>query len=225
MATSMINMLGRGMLSLQEAALYSRVSARLLGRWFFGSKKGESVFSPKIVGDEKVISFYDFVQAVAIREIRIVKKIPLQKFRQAIKIAKNQHNLDYPFARRHATFWDGAEIIICPDGERFIEASGQHAGQPLFRFVELYLEKLEFDDSGLANLYRIFEHDRVPITMNPRVRFGEPMLPSGVSALTIFEAIEIEGSPELAAKAYGISLKEVKTAYRFFVEFLGGKAA
>jgi hypothetical protein len=225
MTTNLKKMLGSGIFSISEAALYARVSPQLLSRWMFGTNSGDIVFPPQFQTNDKLLSFLDLVQAVAIREIRVQKKIPLVKFRQAIKTAKMMYKLDRPFAKKHVTYWTGGEIVIRPSDAVFVEASGKHAGQPQFQFVEYYLEKLEFDSSGMANLYRIFSHEGVDIKMNPKIRFGEPMLPSGYSAGAVWDAIDIEGGLDGARKACGIPLKEVQTAYRFYVDFLGKLAA
>ena len=46
--------------------------------------------------------------------------------------------------------------------------------------------------------------------------FGEPVLPSGHTARTLWEAVDYEGGFEEAAKAYGVDAREVKVALRFF---------
>lgn len=222
---AMKTMLGSGIFTINEAALFARVSPAMMSRWIFGNKQGGSVISPQFKTEEKFVSFLDFVQTLAIREIRIQKKIPLPKFRQAIKIAKESFSLDYPFARQHTTYLWGEELVIKPPGGGFVEASGKHRGNRLLSFVEIYLENLSFDPEGLANRYTIYRVDDVAVTMRPQVRFGEPLLPSGYSALAIWEAIQTEGGIDNAASSFGIDRNEVCAAYRFFVDFLGKSAA
>jgi hypothetical protein len=226
-ATKIKPFLGHGVYTISEAALYARVPPQLMSRWLFGSASGESVIHPQIKTEEKLVTFLDWVQTLAIREIRIQKKIPLYKFRQAIKTAKDYYRLSYPFARNHCTYlWNGDLVIKKPDDKEFLEASGKHRGQILFSFVESYLEKLDYSNDGLAALYRIYksQHD-VEITMNPQIHFGEPMLPSGYSAMSIWESIKAEGGIEQARKAYGISKEEVEASYGFVVDHLGKSAA
>jgi hypothetical protein len=225
MVTALQKYLGNGLYTIPEAALYARVSTQLMTRWLMGSAVGESVLVPQFGTSDKLVTFLDFVQTLAIREIRIVHKIPLPKIRNAIRLAEEQFKLDYPFARKHCAYLLDEELVIRPPpGKELFEVAGRQ-GQKLFRFVESYLENLSFSDSGLANLYSIYKSADVKIVMNPKVRFGEPTLPSGYSAATIWEAIEAEGGVQEAAKVYGIPREEAEAAYKFFVDYLGKTAA
>jgi hypothetical protein len=217
--------LGNGLFTVSEAALYARVSPQMMARWLFGSKKGQSVVHPQFGSEGRFVSFLDLVQTLAIREIRMQKNVPLPKFRQAIRVAKEKFDLDYPFARQHCTYLFGDELVIAPPGEGFVEASGKHRGQRLFSFVEMYLKDLSFNPAGLANRYRIYTRDKVPIVMRPDMRFGEPLLPSGYSARSIWESLQTEGSIPRTAEVNGISVAEVEATYRFLVTYLGKSAA
>jgi hypothetical protein len=221
----MAQMLGNGIYTLREAALYARVSSQMIARWLFGSQKGKGVVAPQFPDGEQLVSFLDLVQTLAIREIRLQRKIPLPKIRQAIKIAKEAFQMDYPFARHHVTYLLGDELVIRPTAEEYIEASGSRRGQRLFHFVEMYLDNLTFDRDGLARLYKIYEYEEIAIVMKPEIKFGEPMLPSGYSAMALWDSIRSEGGIEQAAKVYGIPKEEVAASYKFFVDFLGKSAA
>lgn len=218
--------LGAGLYSIGEAANYAKVPPRMIARWLFGSGNGKAVVKPEFGAADRRISFLDFVQTVAIREIRLQQpRVPLAKIRQAIEYARSRHGIDFPFARQNCTFLNGDELVIAPNDGEYVEASGRRRGQRLFRFVELYLKNLSFDPDGLANLYTIFRSGDVAIRMDPAVRFGEPLLPSGYTALAIWESILAEGGIEQAAKANGIPRKEADAAYKFYVDHLGKAAA
>lgn len=223
------NKLGTGIYTIAEAALYAKVSSPLLARWLFGNKKGESVVVPQYDPEERLVGFLDLVQALALHEIRMQKRISLLKLRQAVKFARDKLGMKYPFAMEHTTYLLDDNVVIrrvSNDIEEFIEASGKHCGQKLFKFVEIYLKNLQFDDKGLANRYQIFRSDQnVPIIMDPRFRFGEPLLPSKYSAMTIWEAVVVEGGIEPASRAYGIPEEEADAAYKFVVNHLGKLAA
>jgi hypothetical protein len=230
MVASIKQFLGNGLYTVAEAALYARVSTPRMTRWLFGTKTGKSVVKPQFGANEKLVSFLDLIQTLAIREIRIQRKVPLPKFRQAIKVAKDKLGIDYPFARRHCTYLLNDELVILTPGteDQFVEVSGKHRGQRLFPFVEMYLTDLTFSPEGLANSYQIFtsrHQEPIAIRMDPLRRFGEPLLPSGYTPMTIFEAIKIEGGIEAATKAYGICKEEVEAAYQFVVNHLGKTAA
>jgi uncharacterized protein (DUF433 family) len=225
-ASSLEAMLGNGIYTINEAALYSRINSQSLGRWLFGNASGRHVVMPQFGTKERRISFRDFVQVLAIREIRIQRKVPLNKFRQAIDIARNRFGMEYPFAMKHYTALWGEELVIRPSKDEIVQASGKNKGNRLLSFVESYLEDLSFDEeTGIANLYKVYQHNKVSIKMQPGIRFGEPMLPSGYTARAIWNSIRVEGGIKHAAKAYGIELEEVEAAYRFFVNHLGRTAA
>lgn len=232
------NLLGKGIYSPAEAAFFARVSTRTMTRWIFGNRQGAAVvraqFPPDSPDDpDKTVSFLDFVQALAIRAIRTQYKLPLEKIRQSVDIA-DEHGISYPFARPHRTFLfsDKKElghgnIVLELDGQ-LIQASGTHRRTQVMRQIaEYYLSDLTFDpDTGLADKYIAFTHGNNRILMNPRIRFGEPFVEScGYTAQTLWEAVQIEGSAEAAARAYEVTANDIETAYRFYDHLMNTVAA
>jgi hypothetical protein len=228
--------LGRGLFSVPEAALYARVRPRMMSRWIFGNAgkaPRKAVFSPEIASGEKLVSFLDFVQTLAIRAIRLQRKVPLQKIREALASAQKHWNMQYPFAMRHTTYLVGKEIVIVPprssleETKEYVRVTGKHKDNYLLKpVVELYLQNLDVDqESGFASGYTAFAcRNGVSVKMDPCQRFGEPLLPSGYAAPTIWEAVDMEGGIEETARAYGIPREEVEAALWFF-DYLSGQAA
>ena len=222
MAASVKKFLGHGLYTLREASFYARVPVQTMGRWLYGSGRLDSVVQPEFASEEKLVSFLDLVQSLAIRAIRIQQRVPLQKIRQAMEIATKDFGMTYPFARAHTTFLWGGEIVIRPGidaqgYDEFVEASGKHRRNRLLtKVVEIYLRDLTFSQKGLASLYRAFKWNGVEINMDPTQYFGEPLMPSRHTAKTLWEASQIEGGLEPAAKAFGVSVEEVEAACRFY---------
>jgi uncharacterized protein (DUF433 family) len=210
-------LLGVGLYTPSEAALYARVPARMLRRWFYGTKERRAALRPQFSGEDKTITFLDFVQTLAVREIRLRHGVPLQRIRQAVEVARKV-GVEYPFARPHKTFLFGQDIAIQLDDGRLVQASGKHKTNTLMkRIVELYLRDLTFGPNGLAASYLAFKWNACEITMDPKVRFGEPMIrSSGYSARALWEAVESEGGIKEAAEAYGVEEAEVEAAYRYY---------
>jgi uncharacterized protein (DUF433 family) len=221
------NLLGIGLYSAEDVALYARVSRRLVNRWFFG-KEGKLAISPQRISDEKFFPFLDFVQVMAIREIRQAPHyVSLKKIRQLLEIAQNEQGISHPFATKGITFIWGDELgLMLPDGT-LVEASGKHRRNMLLKeVVVLYKEDLGYDPEGIANLYHAFRWGDCVVDMNPKVRFGEPIVTScGYSAQTLRDAAVSEGNMDAAAKAYGVSRTEVEAACRYFDHLNGNKAA
>jgi hypothetical protein len=128
------DILGTGIYTIPEASFYARVPAQTVSRWMFGDAKGSRVLSPTILVEKKLVTFLDFVQVLAIRAIRIQKRVPLKKIRQAVELAEETLNVDYPFARKHTTFLGGGdEIVIKMGDDEYVEAPGLIGAQECCR--------------------------------------------------------------------------------------------
>lgn len=210
---------GLGVYTLAEAALYSRTSVRTLERWFLGNSSGERVFSPIHSDGQKTISFLDFVQALAIRDLRRIHKLSLHKIRFALQKAEQDYGITDLFARKHSTFLFDKDIFIFPEGSGLpVQISGKQADQIALKIVEPYLKDISYDaTSGLAQTYQAFKFGEVTISMNPQKHFGEPIFEDcGYTALSLWEALKTEGSFEAAGEAYGVTAQHVEAAFKYF---------
>lgn len=236
--------LGIGIYTPQEAALYARVSTRLVNRWVFGDRSGQPVVTPQIRAQEpdKVLTFLDFIQCLAVRAIRTRFKVPLGKIRQAIDMARTEFRVEYPFAMKHTMYLfsdkkergHGEILIRLPREQetqedvldKYVQLSGRERGNIVMNtIVELYLDDLEFNADGVANEYKPMMTDEGTISMDPRKRWGEPLVKScGYSAQVLYEATNSEGSFEGAADAYGVSQTDVRLAFRYFDSLINATA-
>ncbi|MEX0718406.1 MAG: hypothetical protein WD066_17560 [Planctomycetaceae bacterium] len=233
--------IGIGIYTPAEAAFYARVQTRLLTRWLFGSAQGDAVVTPRLLDqppDDRLVTFLDFVQALAIRNLRINYKISLSKIRAAVDRAREQFEVEYPFAMSHTTYLfsdrartgHGELVIQLDDGEdepKLVQLSGKAAGNLVMaEVVELYLDQLSFDERGLAEAYRAGGDEENPIVMDPALRFGEPVLRRcGYTAETLWEASILEGGLDAAARAYGVDRTDVALACEFFDHLQGRPTA
>jgi uncharacterized protein (DUF433 family) len=208
---------GTGLYTLKEAAQYARMHPQTLGRWFKGDSYCKKVF---LLEDAKIITFLDFVQLLAVRNIRVhYPEISLQKIRDAIKQASEEYEITHPFARKHTTFIFDKNIWIQPEQDVLHQASGRDHGQKgMTPVIERFYEDVSFDPgTGLAGAYTPFRRVEHKIVMNPKLRFGEPILEgSGCTPFALAEAAKIEGSQEEAAKMYGVTTEEVN----FCIDYL-----
>ena len=225
--------LGIGIYTPAEAAFYAGVSPRLMTRWVFGDSDGKPVIERELQqSEEKIVTFLDFVQTLAVREIRRRYKLPLQRIRQGVDAARQQYGLEYPLAHKHRIFLfsdqqgDGhGEILIRLEGDtedveaRYAQLTGKGKGNFLFRqVVETFLSDLTFDsETNRATQYRPMIEDEFSVLLDPHRRFGEPVLEqSGYSVKSLWHATNAEGGLEEAAEAYGIPVQEVILANRYF---------
>ena len=214
---------GTGLYTLGEAAKYARMHPITLARWFKGDNYCERVIP---LEDTKIISFLDFVQALAIRNLRVnykKYKISLQDIRSAVENATKEYGISHPFAYKHTTFWFDRKIWIQPEGKPLTQLSGKGHGQTgLLQIIENFYEDISFDpETGFASSYKAYERTYASgshkIVMTPTVRFGEPILDnSGYTPEALFEAAQTEGSVEAAAKSYGVNVDQVRICVDYF---------
>ena len=221
---------GTGVYSLSEAARYAKMHPQTLRNWFFESKGRNVLRHTQIECKEfKAITFLDFVEAIAIRSLRIDYRLPFLKIREAVKNAKN-HGIDHPFARKdHRTVLIGSDLHIhlAEDPVNPVQITGRNVGQKSMRpCLERYMKDLDFDAQGLASLYRAYTFKDQAIVLDPKVHFGDPIVQeNGYSANTLYRAAIAEGSIERAAELYEVSVDAVDAAYRYCNSELGLAAA
>lgn len=94
--------------------------------------------------------------------------------------------------------------------------------------AQLYLQDLVFShQTGLAEAYTAWkDQDGRRIIMNPKVRFGEPVVEScGYTAQALWEAYEIEGGVEAAADAYKVEKADIELSLRYYDHLMNNSAA
>ncbi len=224
-------LLGVGLYSPADAALYARVPTQLVTRWIYGTKSGDSVIDPQLEDQDRVVTFLDFVQTLAIRRIRQERRISLEKIRQAYNVAREDFGVEYPFAlastriglfgpprnKAKQEIW----ISIGEDADgaaKYFQLTGKKRHNQLIGEVVLtYSRRLVFDQDGLAKEYKAFDTSEGNVLMNPAVRFGEPFIEScGYTAKTLFDAYQVEGSPARVAELYGVKESDVNLAIEYF---------
>lgn len=214
------NLIGNGMYTPAEAARYARVGTALFSRWIFGNSVGDAVIIRQHQ-NERLVSFLDLVQTLAIRRIRLEYSIPLNTIRDAVNHAHTRYGIDFPFARKHKTLIFGKSIAI-EIGDKLIEISGKNKDQLHKTVIEPYIRDLTFDSTGLATTYSPFKWNNNEIIMDPKFHFGQPVLKScGYSYSVLYHAVKTEGSYEAAAAAYAVSVDEIDIACRYY-DFLAG---
>ena len=232
MVTTSLKLIGRGLYTPREAAFYARLKTQTMKRWVFGNRQGLAVVhaeSSEELEGEPVVTFLDFIQALAIRAITTApygQRVSLQKVREAVDTARERYDVQYPFAQEHKTYLFGSNIIIeLHDGD-YRALTGKRKDQLFLRpVVELYKKRLSFGEDGYASEYCAWDSGDLKITMNPKVRFGEPLMPSGYTAKTLWEGVAAEGSIDDTARVYGVSMEEIELAYAYFDHLRGNAAA
>lgn len=222
-------LIGKGIYTPSEVALYVRERPDTIARWVLG-KGGDPAFSRQFGEEERFVTFLDFVQSLAVAAIRREYGVSLQKIRKAIDVATTHYGVTYPLARPHQTVLyvknDGGpptdgqvskvELLLMREGKPPVQLSGKNVDNyVLAKVAEPYLRRLEFDEDGLPKAYTAFSWKGKDVRMDPARRFGEPLTPSGYTVYALDDAVRAEGSVEEAASAYGVDRTEVELACRF----------
>lgn len=221
---------GLGVYTLAEAARYARMPQATLNRWFFGGGERKPLRQAGIERNSgKLVTFVDFVEALAIRSLRADHGVPLQRIKEAIRNARNHYGIDHPFAHReHRTVLVGKDlhIFLKDDPANPVGLTGRDFGQKsMTPCIEAYMKDLEFDEQGLAKLYRAYTWKDQEVVMNPKIHFGEPALADcGYTAETLWQAAVAEGSTARAAELYEVPESAVEAAYRYWNQELGTAA-
>src|SRR5687768_6967785 len=134
-------LLGLGLYTPAEAAMYARVPTSTVSRWIHGTTGGLPAVRAQVpASDEKVVTFLDFIQSLAIRAIRTTRKVPLNKIRETVERAHEQYGIEYPFARRHTTYLLGDEVLLDLRDFGLVQVTGKQANQlAMKKVVEIYL--------------------------------------------------------------------------------------
>ncbi len=234
--------LGIGIYTPSEAAFYARVSPRMMTRWVFGDTQGKPVIERQLQDSkEKIVTFLDFVQALAVREVRCRYGLPLQRIRQGVDVARERYQLEYPLACEHRIYLFSDQqksghghMVIRLEGDnegfddQFIQITGKDKGARLMRsVVEMFLDDLTFDPvTKFATHYRPMTDNGISVLLDPHRRFGEPLIePSGYTAEALWHATNSEGGLEAAAEAFGVTIQEVEMANRYYDGLFIDKAA
>ena len=134
---------GSGLYTLGEAAKYARMHPVTLARWFKGDDYCKRVFP---LEDSKIITFLDFVQVLAVRNLRVNYNVKLQKIREAVERASKNYKIQYPFARKRTVYLFDGEVWIQPEGKTLIQLSGKEHGQTgITPVIERFYEDISFD--------------------------------------------------------------------------------
>lgn len=209
------NTIGIGIYTLQEASLYSQISPQKLSRWVFGTASFFPVVEAQLANN-RLISFYDLVQAMAIDRARS-ERISLPKIKNAIDYAKERYGVQFPLAHNHdLIYFDGELHIEFPD-KKAIQVSGKGKNQILMRkIIEPFKMNLHFGDDGLVTKFVPLKYNNKQIVLDPTRQFGHPLVNgTGYRADVLAEAYETEMSENLVADLFNISVEDVKIAVKY----------
>ncbi len=215
---------GVGLYTPAEAAFLTRTRPETLNRWLFGDSKGAGVVTPRFEGSQqRIVSFTDLMQVVAIRTLRQspkAKAITLQHIREVVAECA-ERGYDYPLAKRHTLYAFGNKLLLRiqnQDGEDVYTGVANKDRDQLFQnpIIEPFLSEVEYGQDDLMFCWKPMQLGDYRIVLDKNRRFGMPLVePYGISAFTLAESAQAEGSIEAAADSHEVSRDAVSLALKY----------
>jgi uncharacterized protein (DUF433 family)/DNA-binding transcriptional MerR regulator len=160
-----------------------------------------------------VLSFHDLISLQIVRLLRS-EGVSLQRIR-VLEAELRRLNGDFvrPFALN--VFWtDGVEVWYQLEDEdmRLVQATGHDKNQLAWRgAVASFAHEVSYDESGSAVMWEPTDG----VTLDPRIRFGEPVVKgTRVPVATIQAQLEV-GTVQQVAGWYGLTVDQVGAAAHY----------
>jgi uncharacterized protein (DUF433 family) len=213
---------------VREAARLLRISPRKLRRWLNGATVDHRYYAPVIRQEPSKsdsVTWGEFVEAGYLREYR--HQVSLQKLRPLIDQLREDTGKKYPLAEFHPQVDTVAKEAVLKaqditklddDDLLLVRRVGHrnHVGGWQTQWAEpmrQFLEKIEFDASGLASrMFPLGKERRV--TIDPNVVFGIPQI-KGVRTEIIAETYAELGDEREVAEDWDIDPDDVRAALQW----------
>jgi uncharacterized protein (DUF433 family) len=202
--------------SIPEAAFYVRVPANTLRAWVLGqdyvTRTGQHrIFKPLIElvdKENKLLSFYNLVEAHILRFTTEQRGVPLENVRRALNYVHEKIPGRHPLLT-HNFETSGKELFVQYLG-RTINATayGQHAMRDI---LEKYLALIPRDGHGLP--IRVFPINSRRLAIDPFFSSGKPIVrDKGIMASVLWGRSRSGETVEEIARDYGLTNIEVQEA-------------
>jgi len=200
--------------TVAEAAHYLCMPASTVRDWVSGTKKFTRVLDlPKPA--VTLLSFFNLVEAHALRSLRVVHRIELPRIRDALDYDHAKLGWKRPLI--HEGFkTDGARLFVEHLGQ-VMDVTAQR--QIVMQAVMTHLERIEWETNLAARLYPFTrlntENAPKSVFIDPRFSFGRPILrDSRVTTAIIADRYKAGDSIDDLALDYGCSRPEIEEAVR-----------
>lgn len=178
--------LGEGIFLVKDVAKilhldYEKTYRWIIGYWGVGGLEEGIKYTFGEVGN-RAINFYSLIEFYTFFKLR-EKGATSTEIKKLHHELSKIHNTDYPFAIAHDFFMEGRKkkkFIYYEYVQSLIKLDKKH--QFSFKFIETFLEKIEFDDNNLATRFFPLQNSK-NIVVDPRHQFGQPTI-SGTNIKT-----------------------------------------
>jgi uncharacterized protein (DUF433 family) len=217
----MVDMLGRGVYTLSEAAKLTGVSHHRLRAWFRGQgETGNGSRKPVFRGDyppvgrDYALSFLDLVEGCVAGHLR-EHGVSTRTLRKVHCRLQAELQTDHPFARKEL-LTDGKQLLLRDmDGRGHEELVEALARQKVFpRIILPFLRRLDYDLVTLhARRWRLTDE----VVLDPAICFGQPIIQAAGKPTAILAAAWKANKEDarLVAGWYGVEVNDVLAAVSF----------
>jgi uncharacterized protein (DUF433 family) len=220
-----MNILGRGVYSVAEAARLTRLRTQRVREWFRGRHSEGRIFRPvfesdyPVLHEEYAISFLDLIELNIGGKLRDAG-VSLPYLRKAYNQLQEDFG-EHPFCTR-AIYVGGKKIftrgLSAKESSSVIEAI---TNQSYFDTIILpFLKRIEYDEKTNR---AIRWHIANRVVIDPRIRLGKPVIEGvGIATSVLRSSYYANGEDaDFVAKWFGVQASHVTAA----VEFENGLAA
>lgn len=211
--------LGEGIYLIKDVAKilkidYEKTYRWIVGYWGLGGLDENTKYTFGEVGN-RAINFYSLIEFYTFFKLREqgASSSQIKKLHSALSLL---HKTKYPFAVSHYFLIDNKrklKPIYYEFSQNLVKLDKKH--QFSFKFIEDFLQKIEFGDDNLAT--RFFPlHNSKSVVVDPNHQFGQPVINgTNIKTQTIFSLYHGGEKIEDISKLYNISVKQVEDAVNF----------
>lgn len=205
------------MYTFQEAARLAHVSPSTVRNWLFGytTKAGQAV-SPLMPSQEQIprCSFLQLVEIVVAAQFRKAAHKSYQTVRRAYENARDNWQLEYPFAHLRLESLGGHIVHVIQQGQVSFQAVDQLEQWSIPGLVKETISRLEYESDLAARWYPVGK--AVPIVVDPRISSGVPVvLGRGVTIEVIHKRFKAGQRIDFIAKDFELANSIVEDVLRY----------
>jgi len=207
--------------AIREAALCLDVNPATLRTWALGrkyrvrsgQKKAEALLELPELGNP-MLSFVNLMEAQFLRALRREHEFSMQHIRKALEALPSYHSQPHPLA--FVDFLtDGIDLFV----RRFGKLIDLNRPEQILieKLLESHLRRIDRDATGPIRFFPVVVSDTErPISVNPRVAFGHPVVTgTGVRTEILSGRVAAGDSVEAVAEDLGLTKEQVEQAVAF----------
>jgi len=212
--------LGEGIYLAKDVAKILHLDYQKTYRWiagYWGADGGLDENIKYTFGDvdNRAINFFSLIEFYTFFKLRD-KGISSTEIKKLHKTLSELHNTQYPFAIAHDFFIEGRrskKFVYYTVLENLIKHDKKH--QFSLRFIEKFLEKIEFNEDNLAVRFFPLANSK-NVVVDPKHQFGQPTISgTNIKTQTLYSLYNGGESLEDISSLYNLTVDKVKDAIDF----------